>query len=310
MNLLTHSYERILGLLLIADRIYPDSRGFTRIKKNARFCMWGLLNGNAIRTIRSLFSSRELERILDDNSQVFEKPLKPYLCVDWSSKERLHYIEQHFQFMKGWFGDNAPYVFNETGYKLFEFQDSTGACYSLQLDRGENREGSMGLTLRDELGRNIYAISFNISTFPKRVMHIGALQGPSKNVQGRTEIIKTLTRSLFGIRTKALMVELALIVARIFAIEEIYAISNKGHVYQALRYVGSKRKSVTFEYDELWQECGATPYSKYLYQLPIKPLRKDPTTLNKTKRRLYTKRYHWLDDVEVEIRNRLHEIHQ
>lgn len=97
------------------------------------------------------------------------------------------------------------------------------------------------------------------------------------------------------------MAELVLIVANVLGMDEVRGVSNKGHIYQALRYVGSKRKAVTFDYDDLWQEYGASKESTYFYQLPLQPPRKDPSSLKKTKRRLYTKRYQWLDEIRSDV---------
>jgi uncharacterized protein VirK/YbjX len=118
-------------------------------------------------------------------------------------------------------------------------------------------------------------------------------------------LIKVLTKSLHGLRTKSLLVEMALMLARVLGVDEVKAISNKGHIYQALRYIGSKRSSVTFDYDGLWDEFEATKIDTYFYGLPVFTPRKDPLTLKKTKRKMYTKRYQWLDESEVTMANNL-----
>ncbi|GAM69501.1 hypothetical protein JCM19236_4966 [Vibrio sp. JCM 19236] len=48
---------------------------------------------------------------------------------------------------------------------------------------------------------------------------------------------------------------------------------------------------------------------KYRFEIPTLPERKDPSTLAKrNKRRLYTKRYAWLDEMEVSLKARLDEL--
>lgn len=137
------------------------------------------------------------------------------------------------------------------------------------------------------------------------MIHIGALQGPGPNVENRQEIIRQLTHQLHGLRPKALIMEVLLILARYWSVEKVYGVTNEGHVYQALRYIGSKRSSVRFQYSELWQEMGGEAINPYWHSLPTHPPRKDPLSLSKTKRRLYTKRYAWLTELEQSIQANL-----
>ncbi|MCW8328891.1 VirK/YbjX family protein [Photobacterium sp. SDRW27] len=310
MNSTTTHSDYIRALPALANTIYPNSKGFRKIKKNARFCMWGIVNAKAIKAITNIFSDPVLLPIIKQNPNIIEKPLKPYLCVNWKKEEKLEHICNHFLFLKDTFGHHTSTIFSPFGLTIFEFQDSQKKTYKVQLFRGESREGSLGLKLIDDQNRNIYSLTCHISAGKKKELYIGALQGPSESISDRQQVIKTLTRSIHGLRTKALMTELTLIMARVLEIDEIYAISNKGHIYQALRYIGSKRNSITFDYDDLWSEYGATKINKYFYQLPINPARKDPATLKKTKRRLYTKRYQWLDGAEQSITDRIKAVTQ
>lgn len=115
-------------------------------------------------------------------------------------------------------------------------------------------------------------------------------------------MIKELTKSLFGLRTKSLLVEMALMLARILGISEINAISNKGHIYKS---ISRKKNRITFDYDALWAEFEAEKIDAYFFSLSLSTARKDPLTLKKTKRKMYTKRYEWLDNTEIEMAKNL-----
>ncbi|WEM45123.1 VirK/YbjX family protein (plasmid) [Photobacterium sp. DA100] len=297
----THHFDYLRRLPQLANTVYPSSRGFRKIKKNARFCLWGVLNADAVKAMADVFAHPELAPVLQKNPKIFEKPLKPYLCVNWTRKEKIARIREHYLFIKDTFGSHAQSVLSPKGVTILEFTDNQEVRYKVQLCQGMSREGSLGLYLVDENNRNIYSLTCHIATGNKKTLYIGALQGPKEDIADRNQVIKTLTRSLHGLRTKALMAELVLILANVLGIDEVRGVSNKGHVYQALRYIGSKRKAVTFDYDDLWQEYGATKESAYFYRLPLQPPRKDPSSLKKTKRRLYTKRYQWLDEIKVEM---------
>ena len=172
------------------------------------------------------------------------------------------------------------------------------------MHKGTSREGGIGIRLVNDKNQSVYALSCNISGTNTKTMHIGMLQGPRDLIENRHALIKELTKSLHGLRTKSLLVEMALMLSRILGISEVKAISNKGHVYQAIRYI-SKRNSISFDYDGLWNEFEATKLDPYMFGLSVLTPRKDPLTLKKTKRKMYTKRYQWLDDTEIEMATNL-----
>lgn len=285
----------------LTNLIYPNAKGTKKIKKKLRFYVWAATNGKAIDAMISLFSHPNLAPILSNNPEILEKPLKPYLCVKWSNADRIKYLTEHYQFIEQTFGCHSSSVISDDGITILEFTTSTDEKYRIQLYRGVSREGGMGLRLINEKNERIYSLAFNISGGDVKTMHIGMLQGPAEELENRHALIKQLTKTLHGLRTKSLLVEIALMVSRILGISEVKAISNKGHIYQAMRYIGSKRSSVTFSYDALWEEFQATQVDPYFFSLPLSVPRKDPLTLKKSKRKMYTKRYQWLDDSEVEM---------
>lgn len=290
-----------------AAKIYPESKGWDRIRKNWRFRWWALLHPQAVRRMLSLVEQPILAKVLNDNPQLLERPLKPYLCVNLSLMQRVDYLEQHFLFLAQRFGEHCTAIMSDQGVSLWCIEDKNGEAYDIRLNRGASREGSIGLSLVNQAGATIYSISFHFSDQGK-TMHIGALQGPSDKIENRQQIIRDLTRTVHGLRTKALMVELALLVSRQLGVERCYAISNRGHIYQALRYIGSKRNKVSFDYDELWTEYEAEKIDRYTYRIAMMPVRKDIESLNRNKRRLYSKRYQWLDELELAIGERLKQL--
>lgn len=289
----------------LTNLIYPDVKGIKRIKKKARFYVWAATNSKAINAMTSLFENDNLKPILTNNPHILEKPLKPYLCVNWSSSDRIKHLTEHYQFISDTFGNNSNDVISSNGITILEFDSLTEQKYRIQLYRGASREGGIGIRLVNSKNQSVYSLACNISGSNVKTMHIGMLQGPSEAIEDRHALIKELTKSLHGLRTKSLLVEMALMLARILGVNEVKAISNKGHIYQAIRYIGSKRKSVTFDYNGLWAEFEATQIDPYFFALSVFTPRKDPLTLKKTKRKMYTKRYQWLDDSEIAMTTNL-----
>ncbi|WP_244156121.1 VirK/YbjX family protein [Photobacterium angustum] len=206
-------------------------------------------------------------------------------------------LEKHLQFMLNNFSSNLLNIYQHEGIKLSQITDKNDNVYNIYLDAGYSREGSLGLTLTDSNDMQLYCISFTVNQ-DQNHLHIGALQGPDSDIENRKELIKELTKGLYGLRPKALMVELALIFADVYQLKNITAVSNNGHIYQALRYIGSKRHAVSCDYDLIWQEYKGVKESNVTYKLPLLPKRKDLSTLNRNKRKLYKNRYQWLDELK------------
>ncbi|MPW35910.1 DUF535 domain-containing protein [Vibrio sp. B1Z05] len=271
----------------------------------ARFYVLSKMYHATYTRIESLSNNNDVFRsAIEQKPRLIEKALKPYLFVDLPVNERMKLIEQHFDLLNSTFNTEINQVFGK-GLPLVDLTDSKGNQFTLILFDGEMREGSLGLRLINDLNQTIYSITFNLSTDPEPTLHVGALKGPSEKIEDRNQVIKTLTRSFHGLRPKALMVEVALMFGKSLGINKFVGVSNRGHIYQALRYKGSKSKSVTFDYDELWAEYGAEKADKYRYLIPANPERKDPSELKKTKRRLYTKRYAWLDELETNLSEKI-----
>jgi len=278
--------------------LYPNVTGIKKIQKKGRLYFWALTNDKAVSVMATIFSRENLKQILKNDPRIIEKPLKPYLCVNWSATERIKYVIEHYQFIDETFGENASDVISSDGVTILEIESLSQETYRIQLYRGSSREGAIGIRLINEKGQRVYALSCNISGAENKTMHIGMLQGPSDQLDNRNALIKELTKSLFGLRTKSLLVEMALMLARILGISKINAISNKGHVYKS---ISRKRNRISFDYDALWKEFEAEKLDQYFFGLSVFTPRKDPLTLKKTKRKMYIKRYEWLDNAEMEM---------
>ncbi|WP_261817975.1 VirK/YbjX family protein [Vibrio gallicus] len=290
----------------LANLSYPSQKSLKGLWLKSRFFVLSKVYRSTFNRISTLTENALFRHAVMQKPRLLEKALKPYLYVDIPASVRMQHIEENFGFLNQTFGKNIEQAFVSGGQVLLNLTDSKEQEYKVVLFDGEMREGSLGLRLVNHLDQAIYSITFNLTTTPEKTIHIGALKGPSDEVEDRNQVIKTLTRSFHGLRPKALMVELALFFGRSLGYNKAVGVSNKGHIYQALRYKGSKAKAVTFNYDELWEEYGATRVDNYRYEIPTVPERKDPSTLEKrNKRRLYTKRYAWLDELETQLSNKV-----
>ncbi|MGR5149455.1 VirK/YbjX family protein [Photobacterium alginatilyticum] len=303
-----HNFHQLVSL---SNTVHPGTRGINYVRKNLRFVMWGMLSTNIVKQVKELAVRSNLSPIIQHDPKIFEKPLKPFVSTKFRAKDRAHLLRTHFEILEQRFGCNTPRLYLDA-IELLHFEDRDGNPYCIEFYPGESREGSLGLRLvESQTDYTLYSVTVNFSQQnTKRTMHIGCLQGASHLVEDSQGKIKALTRTLHGLRPKALMLELALMLANYMNMNEVQAISNKGHIYQALRYIGSKKGAIVFDYDTLWQEFGGTKINKHFYAIPLLPERKEPSTLKKAKRRLYTKRYQWLDQTRKKIETLLNTLTQ
>ncbi|EAR57205.1 hypothetical protein SKA34_05595 [Photobacterium sp. SKA34] len=283
--------------LFLSNMLYPNIKGIDKVRKKFRLYCWCVLSPKVTDELMDYFDDPLLQELITVYPSFIEKPLKPYGCVSWDKKQRMQILKKHLQFMLKNFFSNLFNIYQHEGLKLSQITDKNDIVYNIYLDAGYSREGSLGLTLTDSNDTQLYCISFTVDQEQSH-LHIGALQGPDSDIENRQELIKELTKGLYGLRPKALMVELVLIFANVYQLKNITAVSNKGHIYQALRYIGSKRNAVSCDYDQIWQEYHGVKQSNVIYKLPLLPIRKDLTTLNRNKRKLYKNRYQWLDELK------------
>jgi len=292
-------YAYVKNLPVIARSIYPDSSPIRLVKKAAVFSLNGIRHKQEFKRVKSLFDCPELSGVLALFPAILEKPFSPYVCVDWELPERVQQLRQHFTYLKTSFGENSKLFYQSQGFRLFDFLTSDNELCGVEMFPGYQCEGSLGLRLVDSDGTEIYTLSMHFSNSPTPEIIIGALQGPNEKIEDRQKKIVTLTKSLHGLRPKALMVEVVYMIATALNIAKIRGISNSGHIYQSSLYSDAKRASIHFNFDELWQEYQADAESVYFYRLPASPVRKDIEALKSKKRSLYRKRYAWLDDIQI-----------
>ena len=98
------------------------------------------------------------------------------------------------------------------------------------------------------------------------------------------------------------MIKVLIGVANTLNVNEIFAISNKYHVFNTNRY---KSIHVSSNYDNHWSSISGKKVTEDFFSLPNTDLRKNPEDISRNKRAMYRKRYAWLDQMYTDIRNNL-----
>lgn len=197
-------------LITLSKTVHPDSKGINVVRKNLRFVMWGLISGNIVQQVNELTVRSNLSPIIEHDPKLFEKPLKPFISTAFRARDRARLLRSHFEILEQQFGSNTC-RFYLAPLELIRFHDRNGNAYHAEFYPGESREGSLGIRLvESSTGYTMYSVTITFSQLnAKRTMYIGCLQGASAKVEDSQAKIKELTRTLHGLRPKALMLELA-----------------------------------------------------------------------------------------------------
>lgn len=287
------------SLLLVAKKRTAGLATYQALKGTVRFCINGIMHRAELTRLRETFDCEELSGVLELFPAIEEKLFIPYVNDDWTLEQRLEKLKDHFELVKEIFGAQAKEIYKSQGLALFEFSTADDIPFTIELFPGYQNEGAIGLRLRDAHDREVYAMSIHLGSEPCRTMYIGALQGPNDRIPDRQKEIVKLTRSNYGLRPKALMVEAMYILAKRLRVEKIYGISNSKRIYPSSFIGGQDRSKLLFDADALWQEYHAVLQDSGFYEFPLEPIRKTMDQLKSNKRALYRRRYAWLEKAAI-----------
>ncbi|MEG0797686.1 MAG: DUF535 family protein [Acidaminococcaceae bacterium] len=167
-------------------------------------------------------------------------------------------------------------------------------CLALELIWGTNEVTATGW----DSGTHVYQIMFNFARDPydqKLILFVGALQG----LNGGADLIKRLTKTYHGYRTKNYIFWGLRSLAQALEVKYIRAVTNKG--YYAMNHYRYDRK-LKVDLDAFWAECEGTPDSDYrFYTIPIDEHRKTMSELKPSKRATYRRRFEFLDQLRTTL---------
>ena len=292
---------RLKTLYKISQKINGTQNKFTVYRDHCRFCFRYMIAPSIAKEVQSLQEDKDIRALFDLRPKMYDQPTHPYVCVNWGKAARVKNLSCHLNFMSKRLGEKSKHAYSEEGYKLFSIEGNHGEHYDVRLCPGEWREGSLAISITNQNLESVYSTTFCITENDD--LFIGCIQGAKSSVDNRSEVIKSLTKAQYGIRPKALIVELAMMFARYYGLSNVYCVSNKGHVYSASDFRSRKqRKKVMFDYDAFCAEMSGIRQNRYQFKLPLESKRRDLSRLNRTKRKMYNKRYELLEKYEEKIK--------
>lgn len=197
------------------------------------------------------------------------KPARRFLCNNLRPAQRSRILAYHYDALLNILGDQ-PVCDLIMGRHLTVavFTGRSGGGYELRLERSPvwSREGELTCRLlvqNDEVtvATATFAIGADDKNGPSYLL-LGGLQGSAKHY-GKSLTVR-VTKDLFGLRPKDLLMHVIYALKERFDASEIRAPSNLGHAgrsaYRARTWVA--------DYDRYWTELGAAPNGPYMFKLP------------------------------------------
>ena len=294
-----------IQLLRTARLVYPGV-GLPVVKARIKYCLRGLLHLRATQAWCKLLEQPLIAVLPEAHPNIYSKLQRPYLHIGLSTNGKLAVLQQHFGFLTRKLSRSAiASTYADNGFTLAEFALEEVGCFELRLlytDKFE-KEGDLSIGLFDcSSGVVMFSLTFSITsdTAHSRELFIGGLQG--NKLFGERERIIAITRSLHGLRPKALLVFALRQVALDWEVNRIRAVSNGMHIYRHWTYANRrKRKSVVADYDAFWGECDGVPDVDGMFSLPVVATRRALSTLKPNKRSQYRQRYEMLEELAKQI---------
>jgi uncharacterized protein len=227
--------------------------------------------------------------------EIREFIFRPYVNRNWDATQRLDVIEEHYNLVC-----SSAAILNLAPDEYIDLAMFDLGCGNLRvvLDRPNwmRREGEIGLSLFLGVDR-IYTVMFLLtgsSTNMKLI--IGCVQGG--HVNPRRNPYKELTKELHGMRPRDFILHIIKIFSKELCCEEILGISDAAH-RSNLWY--SKATKVA-GYDAIWLEHGGKKVSNDFFSLSPRIIKRADAIIEPRKRVIYRRRYQFLDDLHLLLR--------
>ena len=286
--------------IALGKRIYDVRKG-----REARRCVIFILrcwlNRGRMRKLDAYFHTTPLlAAVAASYPFVYEQPTRAFFYHRSTFDERIRLVEEHMTFLtRRFLPEVVAGIYQGKGYLLWEslFEEKP-LRIELSFDPGQRKEGLLSVVLHwDDAA--LYQMIFWIAKDGAGAwtLWIGAMQGP--NLGDAKDVIKRLTKSCHGFRTKNLILYATQAVARAMGIARILAVTNEG--YYANNHVRLDRKLKT-NFSDFWRETGGWETSDPRFdELPLTEGRKTMEEVPTRKRAVYRRRFALMDEIDTAI---------
>ncbi|WP_173634639.1 VirK/YbjX family protein [Paramixta manurensis] len=256
-------------------------RGYNVIKYGARMAAMPPFTLFSYSVKCHHYRSARLLRSVGNLPSFSERPFNKYLSRQWSGKKKLRAANAMLDFVEHSFSDEgilALYAPQGEGILLATIPLKSEGVARLKLMRSRfPREGDLGLYLFDDSDELVYALTFSIGENNR--LYLGGLQGPKP--EHGAERVKLMTKQLYGLRPKNLLISMVYGLAQHFAVTQINGVSDKAHI---------KSHHLKSSYESFWLECGAIASQQGWFRFPDEEPIRDIETVKSQHRSEFRKR--------------------
>lgn len=216
--------------------------------------------------------------------RVLERHFHRYVHRQWDRHTRLRSIRQHYQFaltrLPGVLFE-AIYVYGNAPLGNLTLKDGSQLKLCLRPPIFMGSEGELCIQLSDADDHPIYRIILNVID-DQQTLAIGCIQGPGG--ANAKDMVRDLTKNMYGMRPKQLMLSLAYAFAHHFGIGRLLAVSNAAHPLR------KTRDRFQADYDSFWQEQKGEDIGNGWFLLPEAPSRKSESEVSSQHRSAFRRR--------------------
>lgn len=237
--------------------------------------------------------------------RLYTKLQRPYLTRRHGFGARLAALTTHYTWVDATLPETMlEAIYRDPGLELGRLPLEEGRslvirlCYTDRYEKEGDLSFCVSLAPTETL---IYTVTFSVTqrSGMGRGLFIGGLQGG--NAPDQPDIVRQLTREMFGMRPKAFALYLVQQAAEWIGAVEIRGVADEETVYRHLQ----NRKVIEASYDRLWSESGGTRSSvDHCFDLPPRHVEIPREEIKTSKRSLYQKRYALLRDLSASLRAR------
>ncbi|HHA1764444.1 VirK/YbjX family protein [Enterobacter cloacae] len=272
-----------------------------------KFLLRSLLFWSSTRRMLEALSGRDdFDRLLASQITLPSKTHRQYLMRGLNTGDRADAIVSHYHWIDGLKDPSLAHALTSPlEQPVVQFRAKNEVLYTVSASSAHKaeREGESTLWLRDDQNTLLASLTFSVArSAGQRVLVIGGLQGPRRGVS--RDVIKQATRACHGLFPKRVLMEVIFQLVAQSSIRAIYAVSDEGHVFRALRYRLSKGRHFHASYDEFWETLDGKKRSTFCWQLPPEMARKSLDEIASKKRAEYRRRFELLDEIKTAINAR------
>jgi uncharacterized protein VirK/YbjX len=284
---------RLPGSLLANSAIVcRNKRGVKNLEHRVKFMSRCLTTPRLTQDWLALWRAPELAPLAQSHPRVLLKLQRRYLRDGLDARDRWDILQQHYDFALKHFSAAAlKEIFTAPGALLAEMPVADAGRFSVRLFYHDlyEKEGELSLVFYDEqIRERAFVLTFCVTSSRPgcREIFIGGLQG--FRVANKRESVVAVTRGMFGLRPKALLLFVLQQLAAQWNVQRIFAVSNQTRI-QSQRHI-----AINADYDGFWIESGSRLDAENNFIVPATFVPRDLQTIRPNKRTLYRRRYEML----------------